>query len=211
MLHRYFIKTPWYVKRFFSSYVWNQGSDDHSVYLTFDDGPDPEITPWVLDELAKYKALATFFCVGSQVNQFPEVYQRILDQHHAVGNHSYSHYNGWETEEKKYIDDVSAAAVLIHSRLFRPPYGRIRKSQAKKIAIAMQRTDAQIIMWDVLSADFDPSFSPSQCLSNVLDHVTAGSIVVFHDSQKASQNLYSILPKIMEVLHAEGYQFKKLE
>ena len=211
MLHRFFIKTPWFVKKIFSSYVWSLPGDDHSVYLTFDDGPDPEITTWVLDELKKYDARATFFCTGNNVEQYPEIYQRILENDHAVGNHSYSHYNGWETNEDKYISDVEAATKFISSHLFRPPYGRIRNGQAKRIPDALQRSDAKIIMWDVLSADFDLSYTPQQCLSNVLKNFSPGSIIVFHDSQKASSNLKYALPRVMEVLQEAGYGFKKIE
>jgi len=211
MLHRYFIKTPWWTKKYFSSYIWDLPPNGKSVYLTFDDGPDPDVTQWVLNELKKYNALATFFCIGNNVEKFPDVYQTILNSGHATGNHSYSHPNGWQTDVETYIDDVAAAAKFISTNLFRPPYGRIKSSQAKKIPDALQRKDAKIIMWDVLSADFDPSFTPETCLSNVLKNVRPGSIVVFHDSERASRNLKYSLPRVLNFLAENEYQFRKIE
>jgi peptidoglycan/xylan/chitin deacetylase (PgdA/CDA1 family) len=210
-MHKYFIKTPWVAKKIFSSYIWDLPAEDNAVYLTFDDGPHPTITPWVLDELKKYNAQATFFCIGDNVQKYPGIYQRILDEDHSIGNHTYHHLNGWKTEDKKYLDDVSKAAQLIRSNLFRPPHGRIRNSQAKKILNALQTNDSKIIMWDVLSADFDSSFSPEQCLNNVLENVSAGSIIVFHDSEKAYNNLKYVLPETLKSLKEEGFIFKKIE
>jgi peptidoglycan/xylan/chitin deacetylase (PgdA/CDA1 family) len=211
MLHRYFIKTPWWTKKVFPSYIWDLPPDGKSVYLTFDDGPDPEVTQWVLDQLKMHHALATFFCVGENVEKFPDVYQKILDSGHTTGNHSYSHFNGWQTDVETYINDVAAATKLIRSNLFRPPYGRIKSSQAKRIPGALETMDAKIIMWDVLSADFDPAFTPENCLHNVLKNVRPGSIVVFHDSEKASKNLKFALPRVMSYLTENKYQFKKIE
>lgn len=210
-MHKYFIKIPWMVKRIFSSYVWSLPSEENIVYLTFDDGPHPIITPWVLDQLKEFDAKATFFCIGNNVEKYPDVYQKILDEEHAIGNHTYHHLNGWKTDDNKYIDDVVAAAQHIKSNLFRPPYGRIRNSQAKRIPAAMRREDVSIIMWDVLSADFDASFSPEQCLNNVIENVSAGSIIVFHDSEKAFNNLRYALPKTLESLKEAGFNFRKIE
>jgi peptidoglycan/xylan/chitin deacetylase (PgdA/CDA1 family) len=210
-MHKYFIKTPWIAKKFFSSYVWSLPSNENVVYLTFDDGPHPTITPWVLDQLKQFDAKATFFCIGNNVDKYPDVYQKILNEDHATGNHTYNHLNGWKTDDKKYIDDVSAAAQLIKSNLFRPPYGKIKNSQAKNIKDALQTSNKKIIMWDVLSADFDSTISPEQCLRNVLENVSAGSIIVFHDSEKAFTNLKYVLPKTLTVLKEEGFDFKKIE
>lgn len=209
-MHRYFIKTPWIVKKIFPHYYWRIETAGNEVYLTFDDGPHPQITPWVLDELKKYNALATFFCIGKNVEHYPLIYKRILEEGHAVGNHTYHHYNGWTVSDKVYREDVAKAAGLIHTALFRPPYGRIKRSQAKEIGKAMEK-NAKIIMWDVLSADFDPSFSPEQCLQNVLRHVQPGSIVVFHDSEKAYKNLVYALPVVLKQLRQKNYGFKRLE
>ena len=184
---------------------------EKEIYLTFDDGPHPLITNWVLDELKKYNALATFFCIGKNVQQFAECYNRILDEGHAVGNHTYTHLNGWKTNDKEYLADVVEAAKLIKSNLFRPPYGRIKTKQAKQIQTVLQPGNVKIIMWDVLSGDFDVSFSPQQCFSNVIENGLPGSIIVFHDSEKAFENLKYALPKLLNHLKAGGYSFKKIE
>lgn len=210
-MHKYFIKIPWIVKRIFSSYVWSLPGDENAVYLTFDDGPHPTITPWVLDHLKRFDAKASFFCIGNNVHKHPDVYQKILDDGHAIGNHTYHHLNGRKMDDKKYLDDIAAATQLIESNLFRPPYGRIKNSQAKRISGALRTNDAHIIMWDVLSADFDSSFSPEQCLRNVLDNVSAGSIIVFHDSEKAFDNLKFVLPATLKSLKEEGFIFRKIE
>ena len=210
-MHKYFIKTPWLVKRLFSSYTWSLPSDDKAVYLTFDDGPHPEITRWVLDQLQEHHAQATFFCVGNNVQQYPDIYKQILNSGHAVGNHTYHHVNGWENDDKIYLEDISKAARLIDSNLFRPPYGRIRNSQASKLSQALQRNESRVIMWDILSADFDTSISAEQCLYNVLENVSAGSIIVFHDSVKAWKNLEYVLPKTLAFLNEKGFVCEKLD
>lgn len=183
----------------------------NSVYLTFDDGPHPEITPWVISELKKYNAEATFFCIGKNVKQYPHIYKQILDEEHATGNHTQNHINGWKSSDEDYIKDISEAALHIKSNLFRPPYGRIKKSQAASIAEAMKNKTAKIIMWDVLSGDFDRSILPENCLENVLKNTTPGSIVVFHDSEKAYNNLVNSLPKVMQHFSKKGCLFKKIE
>jgi peptidoglycan/xylan/chitin deacetylase (PgdA/CDA1 family) len=185
--------------------------DEHAVYLTFDDGPHPVITPWVLDQLKQFDAMASFFCIGRNVQAYPEIYRRILNENHSVGNHTYDHLNGWKTNDATYLSNVAAAAKIISSNLFRPPYGRLRKSQAKRISSAMENQDAKIIMWDVLSADFDQEFSEEQCLSHVIENISAGSIVVFHDSEKAFRNLKFILPEVLQYVKAEGFAMKKIE
>lgn len=210
-MHRYFIKTPWIVKKVFPDYVWSLPEGEKDVYLTFDDGPHPVITPWVLDELKKYDARATFFCIGRNVQAQGEVYERILREGHSTGNHTHNHLNGWKTDAKEYIDDVAQAAKVIRSDLFRPPYGKIRAQQAKLVASAMQVKQSKIIMWDVLSADFDKSYSPQQCLDNVMKNVRPGSVVVFHDSEKAEKNLKYILPSILSELGSSGYRFRRIE
>src|SRR5215203_627474 len=210
-MHRFFIKTPWIVKKMFSSYVWNMSTNEKSIYLSFDDGPHPEITPFVLEELKKYKAQASFFCIGNNVVLYPEVYRQILNEGNVVGNHTYSHPNGWETTSEEYIKDIAAASKYIDSSLFRPPYGRIKKAQAKEVPKSMNNRDAKIIMWDVLSADFDTRFSPEQCLNNVIRNCRNGSIVVFHDSEKAFPNLKYSLPLALKKLSDDGFAFKRIE
>jgi len=210
-MHKYFIKTPWVVKKFFPDYVWSLPGGEKNVYLTFDDGPHPTITPWVLDQLKQYNAEASFFCIGNNVEKFPDIYKEVLKHNHAVGNHTHHHLNGWKTGDEKYLNDISRASKIIRSNLFRPPYGRIKNKQAKQIAHAMQIDTAKIIMWDVLSADFDSSFSPKQCLNNVLENFSVGSIVVFHDSEKALNNLKYALPKTLEFLGQREFCCRKIE
>ncbi|MDQ6609680.1 MAG: polysaccharide deacetylase family protein [Bacteroidota bacterium] len=209
-MYRYFIKTPWWIKKFFSSYVWAMPVKGKEVFLTFDDGPHPTITPWVLDELKKYDAKATFFCIGNNVANHANVYNRIIENGHAVGNHTQHHLNGWKTSRDIYLKDVELASNMIASDLFRPPYGRIKTSQSKGLNAAMKTKGAKVIMWDVLSGDFDRNLSPQQCLQNVLKNVSAGSIIVFHDSEKAADNLQYALPVVMEILSCEGYRFEKI-
>lgn len=210
-MHKYFIKTPWIAKQLFSSYVWSIDTNEKEVYLTFDDGPHPTITPWVLEQLQQYEAKATFFCVGNNVYQHPKIYQQILEDEHAVGNHTYHHLNGWKINGKKYLQDIAAAAAFINSNLFRPPYGRMKLKQAKQLATAMNRSNAKVIMWDVLSADFDATISHEVCLENVVNNYCEGSIVVFHDSEKAFAHLQYVLPKFLKHLKEEGYTCKALE
>lgn len=210
-MHKYFIKTPWFIKKIFSSYVWNMPTGEKNIYLSFDDGPHPEITLFVLEELNKYNAKATFFCLGNNVSLYPNVYRQIVNEGHAVGNHTYDHPNGWETSTSNYLQNIEQAAKYIQSNLFRPPYGRIKGQQAKGVKKAMNDETTSIIMWDVLSADFDPEFSPRQCLQNVISKSSNGSIVVFHDSEKAFPNLKYSLPEAIKILTDQGYQFKQIE
>ena len=158
---------------------------EKNIYLTFDDGPHPVATPFVLDELKKYTAKATFFCIGKNVIEHPAIYKRIIDEGHGVGNHTHNHLNGWKTNTNEYLNDVMIASKLFKSNLFRPPYGKLRSIQAKRIADAIADKSAKIVMWDVLSGDFDETLSKEQCLKNVIDNTVEGSIIVFHDSEKA--------------------------
>ncbi len=179
----YLVKTPDFVSRYiFPGYVWNMEAGGNKLYLSFDDGPHPEATPYVLDLLKQYNAKATFFCIGKNVAQYPEIYRRILMEGHRVGNHTMNHLNGWQTEDAVYLENVVAGSRYIDSKLFRPPYGRIGAFQAKQIKEVL---GYKIIMWTVLSGDFDLKISPQQCADNVLKKAKPGSIVVFHDSEKA--------------------------
>jgi peptidoglycan/xylan/chitin deacetylase (PgdA/CDA1 family) len=209
-MHKYFIKTPWIVRKIFPSYIWSIPSSDKIVYLTFDDGPHPEITPWVLNELKKYNALATFFCIGKNVEKYREIYNLLLKEGHAVGNHTFNHFNGWKTENEIYVKDVIMAKELIDSTIFRPPYGKLKIVQSKKIKEVLSEKDSRIIMWDVLSGDFDKNFTPDQCYQNVISNVSNGSIIVFHDSEKAFANLHQALPRILNYFFENKYVFKKL-
>jgi len=206
----YFVKTPWWLKRIYSSRLWSVDTNEKIIYLSFDDGPDPVATPFVLDELKKYDVKASFFCIGKNVSSYPDIYKRILDEGHRVGNHTHNHLNGWKTDNKIYLADIAEAARYIDSGLFRPPYGRIRSSQARRIDRALKKEFSKIVMWSLLSGDFDESVTKEKCLRNVTDNAKAGSIIVFHDSQKAFPRLEYVLPRAMEFLIKKEYVFEKL-
>lgn len=207
---KYFIKTPWWLKTIYSSYTWHIKTKEKIVFLTFDDGPHETATSFVLDELKKHNAKASFFCIGKNVAALPSIYKRILEEGHATGNHTNNHLNGWKTPDEDYLEDITGAANYIQSSLFRPPYGRIKSSQAKQIRVAMKNNAAKIIMWDVLSGDFDQRITPEKCLQNVLAHIKQGSIIVFHDSEKAFVRLKYCLPRVLEFLSANGFRLEKL-
>ena len=209
----YFIKAPWWLRKFYSSFIWKIPTKEKVLYLTFDDGPHETATPFILDELKKYGAKATFFCIGKNVVSLPSLYKRMLGEGHKAGNHTYNHLNGWKTDDTTYINNIADAAKYIDSNLFRPPYGRIKRFQSK---LLMRRKDSsrplfKIIMWDVLCGDFDVKLSPQQCLDNVLKNAAKGSIVVFHDSTKAWSRMSYALPRVLEHFSKEGYMFKALE
>lgn len=205
----YFVKTPWLLKKMYSRFIWDLPSKEKTIYLTFDDGPHETATPFVLDELKKWNAKATFFCIGKNVVAHPIIYRRILEEGHAVGNHTQNHPNGWKTDDAAYVSDIMKASKHIDSRLFRPPYGRMKKNQFK---ILNQREAAHpsfsIIMWDVLSGDFDLKVSPQQCLQNVVSKAKSGSLIVFHDSTKAWTRMSFALPKVLEYFSSNGFLFK---
>jgi peptidoglycan-N-acetylglucosamine deacetylase len=208
-MHKYFIKTPWLVKKLYPQYVWDVSATNNEVYLTFDDGPHPQITPWVLEQLKNYNAKATFFCIGKNIVQYPETYRQILSEGHTVGNHTHNHLNGWKVPVDEYIANIKEAARYIQSPLFRPPYGRIKRKHVPYLNEAMH-TGAKVIMWDVLSADFDVTISKEQCAANVLKHTQPGSVIVFHDSEKAFKNLEYTLPLVLDALVKRGMVCKAL-
>jgi len=177
--------------------------DKKVIYLTFDDGPIPEITPWVLDLLDKYSIKATFFCVGDNVKKHPEIYQQVLDRGHQVGNHTFNHLQGIRTWSDKYIQNAEKASQYINSSLFRPPHGHMRLSQFFSL-----RKKYQIILWDVVTRDYSKRQTPEQVLHNVKRYVRSGSIIVFHDSLKAEKNMKYALPRAIEWLTEEGYTFE---
>jgi peptidoglycan/xylan/chitin deacetylase (PgdA/CDA1 family) len=213
----YWVKTNRFIKKIFSNYVWDIPNTDNKIYLTFDDGPTPEITEWVLQELAKHNAKATFFCIGNNIEKHPQIFEKVIAKGHSTGNHTFNHLNGWETSTEEYLKNSGQWSVVSdqlqycklntdHSKLFRPPYGRIKSSQAKKL----REQGYKIIMWDVLSADFDTSISAEKCIENVLKNTKSGSIIVFHDSIKAFPRLEYTLPKVLEILAKKGFVFEKL-
>lgn len=197
---------PNLITKAFPSLIWKIPEREKVLYLTFDDGPIPEATPWVLETLKKHNAKATFFCVGDNVRKHPEIYQQVLDAGHSVGNHTFNHLNGWTTPPKEYIENIEKAAGYIDSNLFRPPRGLIRNPHFQSI-----KQNYKVIMWNVLSIDYEKKLSPQQCLRNVTKNAKPGSIVVFHDSIKAWKNMSYALPLVLEHFSKLGYQFKSIE
>jgi peptidoglycan/xylan/chitin deacetylase (PgdA/CDA1 family) len=201
----YLVKTPFWLKLLYPKLLWHANNANRCIYLTFDDGPIPIVTPFVLNILKKYNAKATFFCIGDNVRKYPDVFEQVKNDGHAVGNHTFNHLKGWKTDDKTYLDNFMLADELLDAKLFRPPYGRIKRSQVKLLKEA--KPGLQIIMWSVLSADFDVNASPEQCLNNVIKNTMPGDIVLFHDSLKAQGRMEYALPMAMEYWSKEGYEF----
>ena len=223
----FWVKTSYFIKKIFPNYVWDIPNRENKVYLTFDDGPTPEITEWTLEQLKTYNAKATFFCIGNNIQKHPEIFNKIIQENHAIGNHTYNHLKGWETVNDIYIDNVNLCNLEIAERrtqnaeiknlnsefsnlpsnFFRPPYGKIKPSQS----MILRKLGYKIIMWDVLSFDFDQTITQEKCLDNVLKNVKSGSIIVFHDSVKAEQNLKYVLPKTLAFLKEKGFVCEKID
>lgn len=228
----YWIKTNKIIKRLFSNQVWDLPNTEKKIYLTFDDGPTTEATEWILSVLKKHDVKATFFCIGDNIRKHPELFQKILSEGHVIGNHTYNHLQGWKTTNKTYLENIDLCEEEISQKthdiklreekeengnsgnaqkkitgLFRPPYGKIKPSQSAQL----RKKGYKIIMWDVLSADFDQNVSPESCLQNVVQNTAQGSIIVFHDSKKAFRNVEYALPKAIEILKSKGFQFVTID
>ena len=205
----YLIKTPFWLPLIYRSCAWRVPTKEKLLYLSFDDGPHPEATPFVLEQLAIFNAKASFFCIGKNVQLYPAIYAEIIAANHSVGNHTQNHMNGWKNTTADYLTEIQDAKSTIDSDLFRPPYGRISFDQIKAIS---SRPDLpqNIVMWDVLSGDFDTNISGEKCAQNVIQNAVAGSIIVFHDSAKAMDRLRIALPKVLLHFTNLGYQFKAL-
>ena len=206
----YLIQPPFWLRALYPGRLWRVATKQKEVFLSFDDGPHEMVTPFVLDLLAKYNAKASFFCIGKNVQANPALYNEILAQGHRVGNHTMHHLTGWKTDTSLYLLDVVKASELIESNLFRPPYGKMNFAQARGIAGAMQQAQSKIVMWDILSGDFDLNLTGEQCFENCKKYLRLGSIIVFHDSQKAWDRLKVALPMFLEYAIANGYSFKAL-
>jgi len=218
----FWVKTNYVVKRIFPNYDWDIPNNENKVFLTFDDGPIPEITEWTLEQLKKYDAKATFFCIGNNIEKHPEIFNNIITQGHALGNHTFNHLNGWKNSTEDYIENVKLCQSQITNpkshpsdselaqqilNLFRPPYGKIKPSQSR----ILRKLGYKIIMWDILSYDFDQTITPEKCLENVLKNVVNGSIIVFHDNVKSEQNLKYALPKTLAFLKEKGFICAKID
>lgn len=202
----YLVQSPFFLKKIFHfGPVWRKNGDEKTIYLTFDDGPIPELTSEICDILDKYAVKATFFCVGENIEKNPDIFKMLLEKGHTTGNHTYNHLNGWKTDTETYVENIHKCNNFHSGNLFRPPYGRITPMQVLNL-----RKSYQIIMWSVLTGDFDPKTSPERCLENALRYTKSGSIVVFHDSIKARQKVLYALPLFIEYFLEKGYRFKTL-
>lgn len=208
-------KTNFLMRALYPNFTWRMPTQKKEIFLTFDDGPIPEVTEFVLNELEKYQAKATFFCIGTNIEKHPHIFQKILNLQHTIGNHTFNHIRGWDVADYDYFNNFNKCEQEIFklipnlqspiSKFFRPPFGRIKRSQAKEIL-----KTHEIVMWDVLTGDYDQSISKERVLSKVLQHTEKGSIVLFHDSIKASKNMMYALPKFLEHFSEQGFTFKSL-
>lgn len=228
------VKIPWWLRLLYPSLIWEMPvTAEKKIYLTFDDGPHHEATPFVLDQLKNYDAKATFFCIGKNVRKHPEIYQRIIAEGHSIGNHTNNHLNGWKVKDAAYIANIQEAGNVIASDLFRPPYGRIKRAVIRRLqsksgspgvrepenglrspvnglSSPVLNLPSKIVMWTVLAGDFDITLSKEKCLHNVVKYARNGSIVVFHDSTKAWERMSYALPKVLAYFTEQGYAFEKL-
>jgi peptidoglycan/xylan/chitin deacetylase (PgdA/CDA1 family) len=199
------ISVPKFIRKLYPDLVWHI-EDDRGVYLTFDDGPTPGITEWILSTLRRYDAKATFFVLGKNVEMYPDLCRKILAEGHRIGNHTYSHQKGWGMALERYLEDVDFASHVVHSDLFRPPYARITPSQLRAVAKRYK-----IVMWSVVSRDYNRKLSGEMCLRGVLPHIKGGSIILFHDSEKSFANMSYVLPKALEHIEKIGLKCKTIE
>jgi peptidoglycan-N-acetylglucosamine deacetylase len=197
------VRTPGVMKLLFPHVIWNMPITGRTLYLSFDDGPTPGVTDQVLSILTAYQARATFFCIGRNVERDPDILGRILNSGHTPGNHTYSHLKGWYTPGRQYYDDIQLASRFVPANLYRPPYGMITPGQVKYL-----KQQFSIVMWDIMPYDFDAGITPQQCLSRVIRNARPGSVVVFHDSLKASRNMLYALPRVLEHFSSLGYTFE---
>ncbi len=203
----YLVKTPKFVQRLFPKRTWVFPYNENKVYLTFDDGPIPQVTPWVLNLLKENNSKATFFCIGDNINKYPDVFKRLISEGHSIGNHTYHHLNGWKTKTETYIQNIIKSEIQLNSELlFRPPFGKLSSRQSK----ILQKKGFKIIMWDVLSADFDTKITKEKCLENVLKNIQPGSIVVFHDSLKSEEKLRYVLPKVLDFIRGQKWKCARI-
>ncbi|SEA12503.1 polysaccharide deacetylase family protein [Pedobacter hartonius] len=204
----YLVKSPLLLKWYYPLLVWNKSRNEKVIYLTFDDGPIPVVTDFVLNTLKSFNCKATFFCIGDNISKYPEIFEQVKAAGHAIGNHTFNHLKGWKTDDSTYIQNFLQCQQLTQSNLFRPPYGRIKKSQISHLKTINPLL--RIIMWDILSGDFDINLSPEKCCENVIRNARNGSIIVFHDSLKAFDRLKLALPATLEFFVNQGYQFHTL-
>ncbi len=202
----YLSKTPHIARFFYPDLLWKMKDATNSIYITFDDGPDPDITPDALSLLKQYKASATFFCVGERVSKHPAMYASLLKEGHKTGNHTYNHLNGKKTGVDEYVENVNKAAELVHSGLFRPPYGQFKPAQVRKL-----KKNYKVVMWSVLPGDFDGRRSKEDVLERAIKYTRAGSIIVFHDNVKFKEKMLYALEGFLSYFSQKGFAFKAID
>ncbi|PPK96945.1 peptidoglycan/xylan/chitin deacetylase (PgdA/CDA1 family) [Nonlabens xylanidelens] len=190
----------------FKNYYWHGNRGEKTVYLTFDDGPTPLVTDYVINLLSQYGFKATFFCIGDKVNRYPETYRLLKNENHQIGNHTYHHLNAWTTKKNRYLDNIDECSKVVETKLFRPPYGRITSAVTQRLI----KKGYKIVLWDVLSGDFDQSRTSESCLKNLKKNTRNGSIIVFHDSDKSFEKLKVILPEYLAFLKEKGWNSKSI-
>ncbi|MCB0507644.1 MAG: polysaccharide deacetylase family protein [Bacteroidetes bacterium] len=205
----YFVRTPYIIKRLMPSITWEISNEKNAIFLTFDDGPHPEITPWILKQLKAYNAKATFFCLGKNAEQYPNTLKQILEEGHTIGSHGYAHLNGWKTSDDIYLEDVNKSFEVlqkmnINTQLFRPAYGRISLTSLKKI-----QAKYAVINWSLMPGDFDSSITSEKCLSN-LQRIKSGDIIVLHDNEKSWKHLNYCLPKFLEFCKTKKFHLESI-
>jgi peptidoglycan/xylan/chitin deacetylase (PgdA/CDA1 family) len=205
----YLVKTPWWLKKIYTGCVWDMKPEDKTLYLSFDDGPHPTITPFVLQLLKQYNAKATFFCIGENVVKYPGIYRQIIEEGHATGNHTYHHLNGWKTGDNEYLANIKEAGQYISSNLFRPPYGRIKKSQIR--LLKKESGQMKIVMWNILAGDWVPGLTPERCFDRIKRKISNADIIAFHDNDKSWPRLEYCLPKTLELFTEKGFSFKAIQ
>jgi peptidoglycan/xylan/chitin deacetylase (PgdA/CDA1 family) len=202
------------MRALYPDFIWRKDKQDKTIYLTFDDGPIPDITEFVLETLAQFNARATFFCIGDNIRKHPHIFKKVIENGHTIGNHTYNHLRGWATDDDKYLANVKQCDAEISSKvewndnrkkLFRPPHGRIKRSQAKVLL-----PEYDIVMWDVLTADYDASLTRERVLAKALQYTESGSIVLFHDSIKANKNMSFALPRFLEYFSEREFRFQSI-
>ncbi len=202
----FFTKTPWWLKKIYPNCLWDIYPKEKILYLSFDDGPHPTITPFVLELLKQYNAKASFFCIGENVNKYPQIFNQVITGGHAIGNHTQNHVNGWETTDEAYLQNILEAQKTIDSKLFRPPYGRMKWSQIRLLNKKIK--GIKIVMWNILAGDWIEELTPEKCFENIKSKITDGDIIVLHDSEKAFPRMSYVLPKLLKYFTEKGYCFK---
>ncbi len=206
------VRTPKIIKWLFPKLIWNKLNSSNSIFLTFDDGPIPIVTEEVLKILETFQIKATFFCIGNNIQKHPEIFKRIIQEGHSIGNHTFNHLNGWKSSQNEYSDNILKTDQLIQdfvldkSKFFRPPYGKISRSQIKDLL----KNKFQIIMWTVLTQDYNKNITPEKCFQNSIKNIKSGDIILFHDSEKAKENMLYSLPKTIAYLKEKGFKFEPL-